>query len=94
MGVGASGGPRVTREQRRLAAIVSVDVVGYSRLMGADEAGTLQVLRAHRQQLIDPKIAAHGRYVTFQMAEVAVSRRMFGQIPARIARLRAPPMPV
>ena len=36
---------------------------------------------------------AHGRYVTFQMAEVAVSGRMFGQILARIARLRAPPVP-
>jgi hypothetical protein len=35
----------------------------------------------------------HGRYVTFQMAEVAVSRRMFGQILARIVRLRAPPVP-
>ena len=34
-----------------------------------------------------------GRYVTFQMAEVAVPRRMFGQILAHIARLRAPPVP-
>lgn len=39
------------------------------------------------------KLVRHGRYVTFQMAEVAVSRRMFGQILARIARLRAPPVP-
>ena len=42
--------------QRRLAAIVSVDVVGYSRLIGADEAGTLAALRAHRKELIDPLI--------------------------------------
>jgi adenylate cyclase len=43
-----------------LAAIVSADVVGYSRLMGIDEAGTLQALRAHRAELIDPLIAEHG----------------------------------
>ncbi len=42
---------------------------------------------------IGAKMVRHGRYVTFQMAEVAVSRRMFGQILARIARLRAPPAP-
>jgi len=36
----------------------------------------------------------HGRYITFQLAEVAVSALMFGQILARIARLRAPPVPV
>ncbi len=46
--------------QRRLAAIVSVDVVGYSRLMGADEEGTLAALRAHRAELIDQLIAEHG----------------------------------
>ena len=42
---------------------------------------------------IGAKMVRHGRYVTFQMAEVAVSRRMFGQILARIAGLRAPPVP-
>ena len=46
--------------QRRLAAIVSADVVGYSRLMGVDEAGTLRRLNAHRSDLIDPLIAQHG----------------------------------
>ncbi len=45
--------------QRRLAAIVSVDVVGYARLMGVDETGTLATLRAHRAELIDPLIAKH-----------------------------------
>ena len=50
--------------KRRLAAILCADVVGYSRLMGADEAGTLAALKAHREQLIDPIIAAHnGRIV-------------------------------
>ena len=42
---------------------------------------------------IGAKMVCHGRYVTFQMAEVAVSGRMFGQILARIVRLRAPPVP-
>jgi class 3 adenylate cyclase/tetratricopeptide (TPR) repeat protein len=50
----------VARDQRRLAAIVSFDVAGYSRLMGRDESGTLAALKAHRRELIDPKIAEHG----------------------------------
>jgi TolB-like protein/class 3 adenylate cyclase/tetratricopeptide (TPR) repeat protein len=52
------------RLQRRLAAILSADVVGYSRLMGLDEAGTLSRLNSLRRDLIDPAIAAHsGRIV-------------------------------
>jgi adenylate cyclase len=39
--------------QRRLAAIVAIDVVGYSRLMGVDETGTIAALRTHRAELID-----------------------------------------
>src|SRR5512135_3206249 len=50
----------MARDQRRLAAIVSADVAGYSRLMGEDESGTLASLKAHRQELIDPKIAEYG----------------------------------
>ena len=42
------------RIQRRLAAILSADVVGYSRLMGTDEVGTLSRLKALRRELIDP----------------------------------------
>ena len=54
----------VQREERRLAAILSADVVGYSRLMGADESGTLARLKTHREEIIDPKIAEHhGRIV-------------------------------
>jgi adenylate cyclase len=41
---------------RRLAAILAADVAGYSRLMGADEEGTLDRLKAHRRELIDPKV--------------------------------------
>ena len=54
----------MARDQRRLAAIVSADVVGYSRLMGRDESGTLAALRSHRRELIDPKIVEYnGRVV-------------------------------
>jgi len=52
------------RTQRRLAAILAADVAGYSRLMGADEEGTLARLKGHRRDLLDPKIAEHrGRIV-------------------------------
>ena len=53
-----------TRVERRLAAILAADVAGYSRLMGADEEGTLGALKTCRRELIDPKIAEHrGRIV-------------------------------
>jgi adenylate cyclase len=49
---------------RHLAAILAADVAGYSRLMGADEEGTLHHLKAHRRELVDPKITEHhGRIV-------------------------------
>ena len=48
------------REQRRLVAIVSADVAGYSRLMGRDESGTLAALKALRRDVIDPKVSEHG----------------------------------
>src|SRR5215831_5126004 len=47
-------------EQRRLAAIVSADVAGYSRLMGRDESGTLAALKAIRREVVDPAITRHG----------------------------------
>ncbi len=53
-----------SRTARRLAAILAADVAGYSRLMGADEEGTLAALKTHRKELIDPLIAQHqGRIV-------------------------------
>ena len=52
------------RVERRLAAVLAADVAGYSRLMGADEEGTLAALRAHQRELLDPKIAEfRGRIV-------------------------------
>ena len=51
-------------QTRRLAAILAADVAGYSRLMGADEEGTLERLKALRRELLDPQIAEHhGRIV-------------------------------
>ena len=57
------------RTQRRLAAIVSADVVGYSRLMGTDEDSTLAALRGHRTSLIDPLIARHGGRIVKTMGD-------------------------
>ena len=52
------------RVERRLAAIMAGDIAGYSRLMGVDEEGTLRQLKAHRKELVDPKITEHrGRIV-------------------------------
>jgi len=54
----------IERVERRLTAILAADVAGYSRLMGTDEEGTLARLKAHRRELVDPKIADHrGRIV-------------------------------
>ena len=50
--------------ERRLTTILSADIVGYSRLMGEDEAGTLAALKAHLKELVEPKAAQyHGRMV-------------------------------
>jgi adenylate cyclase len=50
--------------ERRLSAILAADVVGYSRLMGANEVGTLQSLEQHQRELIEPEVASgHGRIV-------------------------------
>lgn len=70
--------------KRRLAAILAADVVGYSRLMGEDEAGTLAALRQFRADLFEPTIAAYqgeivksmgdGWLVAFDSAADAVGR--------------------
>src|SRR5438093_13068956 len=70
--------------ERRLTAILAADVVGYSRLMGNDEAGTLTQLKEIRQAVVDAKIAEHrgrivkltgdGVLVEFRSDENAVSR--------------------
>ena len=54
-------------QTRRLAAILAADVVGYSRLMGADEEGTLERLKALRRELLDRRSPNRGR-----IAEIAL----------------------
>jgi hypothetical protein len=58
----------------------------------AAESWTLTSLR-EKLIKVGAKVVSHGRYVTFQMAEVTVSRQMIADIVALIARLRAPPAP-
>jgi adenylate cyclase len=58
--------------QRRLAAILAADVVGYSRLMGEDESGTLARLKAHRRDVVDPAIAARGGRMVKLMGDGAL----------------------
>ncbi|MEZ2141917.1 adenylate/guanylate cyclase domain-containing protein [Bradyrhizobium sp. DN5] len=54
----------MARVERRLAAVLAADVAGYSRLMGADEVGTLEALKVIRREIVDPAIAEHkGRIV-------------------------------
>ena len=55
--------------ERRLAAILAADVVGYSRLMEIDEVGTLAALKAHREALIDPKIAEFSGHIVKLMGD-------------------------
>ena len=81
------------RAQRRLAAILAADVAGYSRLIGANEEGTLARLKAHRRELIDPKIAEHrGRLVKttgdgllVEFASVVDALRCATEVQAAIA---------
>ncbi len=58
--------------ERKLAAILAADVVGYSRLMEADEVGTLAALKSHRDELIDPTIAEHHGHIVKLMGDGAL----------------------
>ena len=61
------------RVERRLAAILAADVVGYSRLMERDEAGTLERLKAHRRELVEPLVAGHRGRVVKLMGDGALA---------------------
>jgi adenylate cyclase len=86
------------RVERRLAAILAADVAGYSRLIEADEEGTLSRLKALRVELIDPKIAEHrGRIVKttgdgllVEFASVVDALRCASEVQARMAESNAP----
>jgi TolB-like protein/Flp pilus assembly protein TadD len=60
------------RPQRRLAAILAADVVGYSRLMGEDDAGTLAALKVLRKELFSPKVAEHHGRIVKLMGDAAL----------------------
>src|SRR5437660_9759705 len=78
---------------RRLAAILAADMAGYSRLMGADEEGTLQSLKAHLGELVEPKIREHrgrivkttGDGVLAEFASVVDAVRCAGEIQGAMA---------
>jgi adenylate cyclase len=90
------------RVERRLAAILSVDVAGYSRLMGSDELGTLAALKAARRDIVDPAIAAHsgriikttgdGMLVVFASVVDAVTCAIFVQ--SQMAQLKGVPQSI
>jgi class 3 adenylate cyclase len=70
---------------RRLTAILAADVAGYSRLMGADEEGTHERLRAHLRELIEPKIHEHrGRIVKNTSVRAGVNEAVIGALPCII----------
>ena len=85
-------------QTRRLAAILAADVAGYSRLIGADEGGTLERLKALRRELLDPKIAEHrGRLVKttgdgllIEFASVVDALRCAAEVQAGMAERNAP----
>ncbi|MCW5744826.1 MAG: adenylate/guanylate cyclase domain-containing protein [Alphaproteobacteria bacterium] len=89
------------RKQRRLAAIVSADVSGYSRLMGRDESGTLARLREHRKQRFEPvverfggrivKLTGDGALVEFASAVDALGAAITFQQAMAEANLDQPP---
>ena len=86
------------RVERRLAAILAADVAGYSRLIDADEEGTLARLKSLRGELIDPKIAEHrGRIVKttgdgllVEFASVVDALRCAAEMQAAMAESNAP----
>src|SRR6266566_7372691 len=86
------------RVERRLAAILAADVAGYSRLIEADEEGTLGRLKALRAELIDPKIAGHrGRIVKttgdgmlVEFASVVDALRCAAEVQAAMAESNTP----
>ncbi len=70
--------------ERRLAAILAADVVGYSRLIRADEEGTIAALKALRADLIDPKIAEHHGRIVKLMGD-----GMLAEFPSVVDAVRA-----
>src|SRR6266481_6427336 len=86
------------RAERRLAAILAADVVGYSRLIEADEEGTLGRLKALRAEIIDPKIAFHHGHIVkttgdgllVEFASVVDALRCAAEVQTALAESNAP----
>ena len=97
-GPDAGAGMVEQRVQRRLAAILAGDVAGYSRLMGADEEGTLSRLNVHRREFLEPKIADHrgrivkrtGDGILIEFASVVDAARCAVEIQHGMAERNAP----
>jgi hypothetical protein len=79
----------------RIDLTEDVDQAALKRTLALPKTTEPWSLTSLREKLIKigAKVVSHGRYVTFQLAEVAVSRQMFADIVSLIARLRAPPAP-
>ncbi len=76
--------------ERRLAAILAADVVGFSRLMGADEAGTLERLKSLRRELVQPKITDRkGRIVKLRLSWRICGRSWWQVVASDLDRLKA-----
>ena len=73
--------------------VLAYNLGNFMRTLAMPKTAQPWSLTSLREKLvkIGAKVVSHGRYVTFQMAQVAVSRQMFADIPSLIARLRAPP---
>jgi hypothetical protein len=75
--------------------VLAYNLGNFRRTLAMPKAAEPWSLTSLREKLIKigAKVVSHGRYVTFQLAEVSVSRQMFADILSLIARLRAPPAP-
>jgi class 3 adenylate cyclase len=73
----------IAQPKRRLAAIMAADIVGYSRLIEQDEAGTLAAIRDLRQAVIDPLLAAHHGRIVKLMGDGAIAE--FGSVVDAVA---------
>ena len=88
--------PHLRRQRRALQLhALAYNLGNFMRTLAMPKTAEPWSLTSLRDKLIKigAKVVSHGRYVTFQMAEVAVPRQMFQEILSLIARLRAPPAP-
>ena len=75
-------------QTRRLAAILAADVAGYSRLIGADEAGTLQAFKTIKAELFDPTIAAHNGRLVKTTGDLTLPDDAMSVVPPPLAKAK------